>query len=374
MYSSIRIQGYRGLDSFRLCGLGRVNLLVGTNGCGKTSILECIELLRAAGQPSVLSGIAGRRGEWARAGDVNILGSPVPRPNLVDLSHLFANRGLENEIRIQGERTAEADPDAWNDRVTICVQAPPPAGDDELGTVPGMEDDDARRVLRVSWSDARDDHRAGVTETGLLPASLLQRALHDGPCRNPAHQQVRFVTTGGLRTAEIVEALRGFVLTPREEAVTEALRSIEPAVERIAPVEGGRINRDAPGGVVVKLRGVPNGVPIGSMGEGVWRMLGLAVAVAEAEGGVLLIDDIGAGLHYSVMEGMWRMLGEQAAALSVQIFATTQSLDCCENLSAIATSGGSGVTIQRIEPGRSEAVRLGGEAVVAAAERGTEVR
>ena len=28
MYSSIRINGYRGLDSFRMEGLGRVNLLV----------------------------------------------------------------------------------------------------------------------------------------------------------------------------------------------------------------------------------------------------------------------------------------------------------------------------------------------------------
>ena len=43
MYSSIQISGYRGLDSFRLEGLGRINLLVGTNNSGKTSILECIE-------------------------------------------------------------------------------------------------------------------------------------------------------------------------------------------------------------------------------------------------------------------------------------------------------------------------------------------
>ena len=42
MYSSIRINGYCGLDSFRMDGLGRVNLLVGTNNSGKTSILECI--------------------------------------------------------------------------------------------------------------------------------------------------------------------------------------------------------------------------------------------------------------------------------------------------------------------------------------------
>jgi hypothetical protein len=31
MISSIHIEGYRGFDSFEMSGLGRVNLLVGTN-------------------------------------------------------------------------------------------------------------------------------------------------------------------------------------------------------------------------------------------------------------------------------------------------------------------------------------------------------
>ena len=64
LYSSVRISGYRGLDSFRLDGLGRINLLVGTNNRGKTSILECIELLRSAGNARVVTTILGRRGEW----------------------------------------------------------------------------------------------------------------------------------------------------------------------------------------------------------------------------------------------------------------------------------------------------------------------
>ena len=380
MYSSIRIQGYRGLDSFRLCGLGRVNLLVGTNNCGKTSILECIELLRSAGHPSVLSAIAARRGEWTRAGDGDARGTPVHRSNLVDVSHLFANRGLENPIRIEAERAGGADPAAWNDRVTVCVQAPSPSEHDERGPEPAEGDDDARLVLRVKWSDAQDAYRAPVTDEGLLPASRLRHPLHLGRAlrlgrwRNLARQPVRVVTPTGVTAADVAETLSEFVLTPKEEAVTRALRIVEPAIERIAPVDLGRHNRDAPGGVVLKLRDAPDRVPIGSMGDGLWRMLGLALALADAEGGVVLIDEIDSGFHYSVMEDMWRMLGEQAAALSVQVFATTHSRDCYESLAAVATSETGDVTIQRIDRDRGEAVRFSREAVVAAAERGTEVR
>ncbi|MCY4658310.1 MAG: AAA family ATPase [Acidobacteria bacterium] len=90
MYSSIRIRGYRGLDSFRMEGLGRVNLLVGTNNSGKTSILECIELLRSPGNPHVLASISGRRGEWGSVADATSRGSLGPRPEPLDVSRRFA--------------------------------------------------------------------------------------------------------------------------------------------------------------------------------------------------------------------------------------------------------------------------------------------
>ncbi|MYN66117.1 MAG: AAA family ATPase [Acidobacteria bacterium] len=107
MYSSIQINGYRGLDSFRMEKLGRVNLLVGMNNSGKTSILECIELLRSAGDPHVLSAIAGRRGEWGHADDPDVCATFGPRPDPLDVSHLFANHELTGKIRILRRTVAE---------------------------------------------------------------------------------------------------------------------------------------------------------------------------------------------------------------------------------------------------------------------------
>ena len=107
-----------------------------------------------------------------------------------------------------------------------------------------------------------------------------------------------------------------------------------------------------------------------------WRMLGLALALSNAKGGILLVDEIDTGLHYSVMENMWRMISERAVALDVQVFATTHSRDCYESLAAVAPpeSGPADVTIQRIDEHRKRAVRFSNDEVVAAAERGIEVR
>ena len=151
---------------------------------------------------------------------------------------------------------------------------------------------------------------------------------------------------------------------------------IEPGLEDLASIadELTGTGRDSPGGVVLRLDGVPGRVPIGSMGDGMWRMLGLALSVADADGGVLLVDEIDTGLHYSVMEDMWRMLGKAVANWPVQVFATTHNDDCRKSLAAISKSAADGVTIQRIDRSRGEAVRLSPNAIVAAAERNIEVR
>ena len=99
MYSSIHIRGFRGLDSFRMRGLGRVNLLVGMNNCGKTSILECIELLRSTGHPNILSSILRRRGEWSHVKDRD-------SEPLLDVKRLFSGYDLQGEIEPVVERIA----------------------------------------------------------------------------------------------------------------------------------------------------------------------------------------------------------------------------------------------------------------------------
>jgi len=122
---------------------------------------------------------------------------------------------------------------------------------------------------------------------------------------------------------------------------------------------------------------VPHRIPIGTLGEGIWRLLGIALALVRARGGTLLIDEIDTGLHYSIMSKMWRLVLETAQRLDVQVFATTHSRDCFESLASIArvdVSEGSEVTIQRLETDRSRTVNFTEQEIVLAAERGIEVR
>ena len=374
LYSSIRIQGYRGLDPFRMRGLGRVNLLVGTNNCGKTSILECIQLLRSVGDPHVLSTIAGRRGEWAHTTDEDARVSLGSRAEPLNVSHLFANHELAGTISIEANRIGDSDPASPSDKVTVYIEDPGGSGPDAPSAEPEDDDGTARLDLRLEWSNAETEalSRAFVNGEGVLLWPRRPLRAHGG-----SSQAVQFIRTSGVKAGDVAQSYSGYVFTDKEEPIKQALRIVEPAIENIAPAvthDQRLFDRDAPGGVVLKLRGVAGQVPIGSMGDGLWRMLGLAVSLTNARGGALLVDEIDTGLHYSVMEDMWRMISKQAAALSVQVFATTHSRDCYESLAAIAETDADGVTIQRIDRSRGEAVGFSREAVVAAAERNIEVR
>ena len=64
MFSHLHIHGLRQFERYQLNGLARVNLLVGPNNVGKTTLLEAAELLGAAGRAAVWGKSAQRRGEY----------------------------------------------------------------------------------------------------------------------------------------------------------------------------------------------------------------------------------------------------------------------------------------------------------------------
>jgi len=159
-------------------------------------------------------------------------------------------------------------------------------------------------------------------------------------------------------------------LTDGEKRVLDALTGIEPRVEALSFVaapryECGRIAK-------VRLAGSPKPIPLASLGDGIVRMFQIAVAMqyaatpAGAESPsklpptvfpMLLIDEVEAGIHYSLHADLWRFIFKAAKMLEVQVFATTHSWDCVKGFSeALKDAGSEDGLLIRLEKaeGRSE--------------------
>jgi AAA15 family ATPase/GTPase len=367
MFRSIKIENFRGFEHFELEQLGRINLLVGLNNSGKTSILEAVQLLCSRTNLEPLAQIMLKRGEYFRSDNE----SRVNRSDTqLDICHLF----FGHEIKPKDKFSISSMNDGLNEELICSIEY-------FSGQTNLFEAESEEINFNIKWNGS--NARYELSSDGGIP---LFR-----PRRSPivVHTSVedvdmesfktQFISSSSLNIDKAAELFDQIVLTPNESLVEEALRIIEPEIERIALVrsERARLSTNNRGGFIIRLRNSDQRIPIGSMGDGVWRILALALAIVCAKGGVLLVDEIDTGLHFSTMSKMWKLIWETARKLDVQVFATTHNSDCWTSLAMIAEEAENTedeISIQRIERDQEKAVAFSKKEIVIAAERGIEVR
>jgi predicted ATPase len=367
MISSLHIEGYRGFEDFEMNDLGRINLLVGTNNSGKTSVLEAIYLLSSAGDPQSLWQLLWRRGECLPPELSRIGEGPRRRSRIeLDVSHLFTGHDAQPEATVQISASNQSDART----IEYSIAQVQHQTDESSFT--------SRLVLRVTGNPKPAVGIIPLTRAGGIdpdslevPARRISQRISDV---SPAH----FITTDSFTGDELVAMWNKISLTPSEGLVLKALQFLDSDIERIAAqaASGPYYSSQARGGFIVKRKGWDQPVPIGSMGDGMWRMLAMAIAITQCAGGVLLVDEIDTGLHYSVMSQMWSLIYNAAMELDVQVFATTHSYDCVYSLAQICSSHDmqKSVTVQRIEAGKKRSIPYDEDEITVAATRDIEVR
>jgi predicted ATPase len=110
-----------------------------------------------------------------------------------------------------------------------------------------------------------------------------------------------------------------------------------PEIDRISLIGG---KTDASRVPFVRMKGVPHPFPLKRLGDGVNRLFALALALVHAKGGLLLLDEIENGIHYSLQENVWTFILEISRRLDIQVFATTHSWDCVVAFQSASASYG----------------------------------
>lgn len=355
MLKSLRIENFRCFKAFELQQLGQLNLLVGMNNSGKTSVLEAIQLLSSQTNLETLGEVMISRGEY-------ILNDDRRGIRELDIRHLFYGHKIEVGSRF----FISSENDNHAERVTFSVE-----DSGQLSLFENLRE----LVLIVEWlENEKEAIQLPLSPQESLPLDYIQRIRRD--LRNPRVKS-QFVTASSLTTEKMIELFDQVVLTPEESLVTASLQTIEPEIERMASMGTEKYRFGGRSGFMIKLASGDQRIPIGSMGDGIWRMLGLALAIVNAKNGILLVDEIDTGFHFSAMFKMWKLIWETAKRLNVQVFATTHNSDCWTSLAAIASTENpshEGITIHRIEKEKPASVMFTERQVAIAAERGIEVR
>ncbi|MSR58234.1 MAG: hypothetical protein EXS05_11225 [Planctomycetaceae bacterium] len=373
MFKSFELENYRGFERYRVRGLERVNLLVGKNNCGKTSVLEAVHLLAAAGEPSILQRIAWRRGEVVFV-DLERERYKNRRDAFPDATHFFYGHQLGQGVRFclsgnDGARRLEVE----------VVPADSIEPQQRLfDDTDGIRQIFALKIKSMTGASGLELAPLPLTESGALAIEEYYRQRRPTRTSDDQLAPVHFLTVESL-SSDFMGAMWDKVLADkREQEVFRAMQVLAPSLEDIAFQTGERGARVAgPGSVLVGFKGAARRVPLGSLGDGMRRLLALSLALVRCERGVLLIDEIDTGLHYSVMADMWRLVIDAARNTDIQVFATTHSLDCLRGLTRLCGSRpdlATEVCVQKIEPSLDESVPLDAEQLRVAGEQEIEVR
>lgn len=318
---SLEIQGFRAFRHLKIERLGRVNLITGKNNVGKTCLLEALKIYARRGDPSAIWSILQTRNEsQSLDGGRNL--SDAVRPaylgeQISNCKFLFYGR-----------------PDIWTKKPFLRIGPVNSVSNSLSIAIEGVPE--SVQLLQPNNGNA-------ITTTALLPSLVVDMGGIDGTettyplwnvlfnpfmeAKEPLFSSI-FVPVGGVDKQEVGRLWDQVIVSNQGSRVVEALNIIshEHSIESIYLLG----TQDPPIGrsPKVKITNIPDVMPLGSLGEGMNRLFGLALALASAKDGMLLVDEVESGLHYSVQPDMWRLIFEAAQRLNVQVFATTHSYDC----------------------------------------------
>ncbi|PGH39425.1 MAG: hypothetical protein CRN43_09130 [Candidatus Nephrothrix sp. EaCA] len=323
MLNSLVIKNFRNLKNLKIDSLGRVNLIVGKNNIGKSSLLEATGIYATRGEPRFIYDLLEARGEADERAEGK---ADEAEANKRMLSSLFTNRALGFEDSEGAISIGPIFEEEGSSHATVLLQF--------FKFTEKRDEEGFLRTNRVPASSQTMENQMTAIRIG-FEIKVREQSIIALPIDEASLFRIRLNFREDFR--EIVQLIRSkdiereingslwdkIALTEKEIHVIEAMKIVDSSIERIAFIESSRGDRKA----VVKLSG-SHIFPLQSMGDGVNRILTIVLALVNCKDGYLLIDEFENGLHHTVQEKLWEIVFRLSKKLNVQVFATTHSEDC----------------------------------------------
>ncbi|AFY90100.1 MAG: DNA replication and repair protein RecF [Chroococcidiopsis cubana SAG 39.79] len=310
MLRSLTLKNFRCFQSFTIEPLERINLISGKNNVGKTSLLEAIFIsINPIGYDAVL-----------RIEQIRSLASRDRFKTLEEWRNIFYEQELERTININTIEQSNIQRSLKIFMANEMSQMSVPLFQEDE-TIPFRTNESLMTGFRKYDGLVFEyEYPNGVTRNFLRADGRAQKSYPRFPEGFPFVGI--YITTNTRSHREDAERFSNLERVGKQDEIVKALRLLEPRLQRLTLLLVGR------GLIVHGDIGMRELVPLTLMGEGMGRLLSIILAIATARGGIVLIDEIENGLHYSVLVDVWRAIADAARRSDVQIFATTHSYEC----------------------------------------------
>ena len=314
MLDTLKINRFRGIRNLTVEKLGPINLVVGDNNCGKTSVLEAIQLFRSAGSGGLANiyKIARQRESMFGVNTNSIYENFICMftRNEDDLViDICANMNIRQvSYRITGKES----------RILMDL---------------GEQDRNTRRSMVESGEETETDAFDGNVEYK-NGSDIQNESIHVN-----RYSRISGTTISSKEDLRIVyvspfEHLRGSVISlivkndGYKEICLKALQLFDPDIEDMMIFRSDIGDRAVE---YLKHKKLGN-MPLSTYGDGIKKVLVLSNAIAAAEGGILLIDEIETAIHKKYYDDIFGFIVKACKTFNVQAFITTHSLEAIDGL------------------------------------------
>ena len=353
---NVTIHQFRGLRDLELKDLGRINLLVGINNSGKTSVLEALEIYcHPLDIRSWLSTALQREQESRLTRPIDAIQwlftryfynqyRELKKPNIfISSSGLYSVKQLKSSYE-EIERIWLSDSKK----------------DEEIGSddVPGVRKgiDLKIEIYHIDHLSLFDHQYTSVEQYQLWEDEFLSR-----PYRKRDPRLNTSVVTPSSHRSEVGQfrLLSEATFQNFKADVIQLLKQIDnniSDIEILLPPESisSRFN--------IYIQHEKLGLaPVSTFGDGIRRLLTIALKLDSVKGGILLIYELESTIHTEALKNSFRWLVKWCTEMDVQLFATTHSLEAVDALLEV-TESDSDLVLYRLEPkeGKTKVVRHDG--------------
>ena len=324
---SLKIQNFRMLEDFEVAKLGQVNLIVGKNNSGKSTVLEALRVYAAHAHIETLKDLLKARDD----------AYDFIAEEYLDIENSINPFTALTSNRVKSHHWSFSISNISRNKEIIFLYSTPSKNPPESMAIRSKAYHTLKNFqlyynepirffcsikngihYKVFWkNEPHLDTWLSSSDGDFLPLSL------------------GFIDIQLTSINELATLWDKVSLAEQEDLVYDILKAINPEFKNLIFVENPHNPR---GGRVPYMSAVgqERRIPLKSQGYGTQRLLQIALAIYQAKDGFLLIDEFENGLHYSVQEQVWGLIFDMAQRLNIQVFATTHSWDCIEAFSKVA--------------------------------------
>ncbi|XKE95406.1 ATP-binding protein [Metaplanococcus flavidus] len=318
---AINIKSYRGIKELELNKLSFINIFVGENNTGKTSILEAIQLISNPFSASEFRMLSRQR-------EKNVLGIRY-QDKEEGISWMFSKDGKDLRIPISINYTFNAIEEKISYSLSEEDYYIVTSSIEREETNKDIDEDDSisivkEQTVKISQSNKYDEVIKSATHVfGDIPYGEFRKESIKDRLFN-----CNYISAVDHRMLPIsIFMLNKLIQEGKRDELLKTLRFFDSKIKGIEILVNNS-KRTTPYIEHIDL-GI---VPISIFGDGLRKALLVASKVIASEGGVLLIDEIETGIHTNLIPEFINWVSDLCIKYNVQLFATTHSLEAVDGI------------------------------------------